>query len=189
MRLLVVPRKYPYYPAYDGKKSLPGTIKFAQLCKTRWGFDNWGIYNNRLMRNAKTVGKKLGDPGMEKYLSVHATGAAVDLAYPKTRAGRKAAKQAWDWFMEHSEALGICEVHDYAYRNPKQPATDKTAWGRGYRCSRGEGEKGVKIFDSKDNAGTPGGNWLHVELEPELAKSAEALTAAWKALPRPPKPE
>ena len=87
--------------------------------------------------------------------------------------------------MEHSEALGICEVHDYAYRNPKQPDSDKTAWGRGYRCSRGEGEKGVKIYDSKENAGTPGGNWLHVELEPELAKDAEALKAAWKALPKP----
>jgi hypothetical protein len=116
-------------------------------------------------------------------------GQAVDLAYPKTRAGRAAARQAWDWFMEHSEALGICEVHDYAYRNPKQPDSDKTAWGRGYRCSRGEGTdpKSVKIYDSKENAGTPGGNWLHIELEPELAKDAEALTEAWKALPRPPK--
>jgi hypothetical protein len=87
--------------------------------------------------------------------------------------------------LEHSEALGICELHDYAYRNPKQPASDPTAWGRGYRCSRGEGEAGVKIYTKAENAGTPGGNWLHVELEMKYATDAKAMEAAWRALPKP----
>jgi hypothetical protein len=89
--------------------------------------------------------------------------------------------------MANTEALGICEAHDYAYRNPKQPESDKTSWGRGYRCSRGEGSnpKSIKIYDSKENAGTPGSAWLHIELEMRFATDAKAMEAAWRALPKP----
>ena len=86
--------------------------------------------------------------------------------------------------MLYSEELRICEVHDYSYLNPKQDPKDKTAWGRGYRCSRGEGEKGVKVFTKTDNAGTPGGAWLHVEVSNDW-ESPEAFEAAWRALPKP----
>ena len=158
-----MPRKYPYYPVTTpGTGKLPGTEKFVDLCKRRWGFTNLGTFVVRNIRGGKT-------------LSVHSLGVAGDIGYPKTRAGRAQAKEAWDWFIEHSEALGLCELHDYAFGD----------YGRGYRCSRGEGQKGVKIFTATDNAGSIGGAWLHFELEMDLAKDAKALEAAWRALPKP----
>ena len=164
-------RKYPFYPAWNGEATSPITKKFYDLCKKKWAFTNLGMYANRQMRGSKN-------------LSVHATGFAVDMGYPATRAGRAAAKECWTWLLDNSEELLICEIHDYAFRNPAQPETDKTAWGRGYRCSRGPGKKGVKIFDSKDNAGTPGGAWLHVEIS-NAWKTPEDFETAWKALPAP----
>jgi hypothetical protein len=156
-------RKYPYYPVTTpGTGKLAGTEKFVDLCKRRWGFTNLGTFVVRNIRGGKT-------------LSTHSLGVAGDIGYPKTRAGRAQAKEAWDWFIEHSEALGLCELHDYAFGD----------YGRGYRCSRGEGQKGVKIFTATDNAGSIGGAWLHFELEMDLAKDAKALEAAWRALPKP----
>ena len=167
-------RKYPFYPSWDGKATSPITKKFFDLCQRRWAFTNLGMYVNRPMRGSNN-------------LSVHASGYAVDMGYPATRAGRAAAKQAWDWLIENSESLLLAEAHDYSFRNPAQPESDKTAWGRGYRCSRGPGQKGVKLFNSKDNAGTPGGVWLHVEISNEWDEQggAEAFEAAWRALPKP----
>jgi len=156
-----VPRKYPFYPAWDGKSTDPVTKKFYDLCKRRWAFTNLGMYANRPMRGSKN-------------LSVHATGFAVDMGYAATRAGRATAREAWDWLIEHSEELRICEIHDYSFGD----------WGRGYRCSRGEGVKGVKVFTATDNAGTPGGAWLHVEVSNDW-ESPEAFEAAWRALPKP----
>ena len=156
-------RTYPYYPVTEpGTGKLAGTDKFVDLCKRRWGFTNLGTFVVRNIRGGKT-------------LSTHSLGVAGDVGYPKTRAGRAQAKEAWDWFIEHSEALGLCELHDYAFGD----------YGRGYRCSRGEGQKGVKIFTATDNAGSIGGAWLHFELEMDLAKDAKALEAAWRALPKP----
>ena len=164
-------RKYPFYPAWNGEATSPITKKFYDLCKKRWAFTNLGMYANRQMRGSKN-------------LSVHATGFAVDMGYPATRAGRAAAKDCWAWLIENSETLLICEIHDYAFRNPAQPETDKTAWGRGYRCSRGPGAKGIKLFDSKDNAGTPGGAWLHVEIS-NAWKTPEDFKVAWDSIPKP----
>ena len=164
-------RKYPFYPSWDGKATSPVTKKFYDLCKRRWAFTNLGMYANRQMRGSKN-------------LSVHATGYAVDMGYPATRAGRAKAKEAWTWLIENSEALLLCELHDYAYRNPAQPDTDKTAYGRGWRNSRGPGQEGVKLFTKSDNAGSFGGVWLHAEISNEW-DSPEAFEAAWRALPKP----
>lgn len=177
-----MPRKYPYYPSFDGKGAQPGTVKFVELCGKRWKTKNLGIYNNRLMRNSHTAGKKLGDPGMEKWLSVHATGAAADIGYPNRAVGLA----MWNWFIAHTKELGLVEIHDYAF--DANASDKKPGFGRGYRCSRGEGEKGVKIYDAKDNAGSFGGQWIHIELEPEFAKDAAKMEAAWRALPKPPEP-
>lgn len=169
-------REYPYYPSFDGKKAQPGTEKLAELCAKRWKTKNLGIYQARLMRNSKTEGKKIGDPGMEKYLSVHATGAAVDLGY----SDRKIGVEMWEYFVKYSEELGICEVHDYAYdANVKD---GKPGYGRGYRCSRGPGAKGVKLFTESDNAGSFGGMWIHVEISPEMAKNPQKLEEVFRSL-------
>jgi hypothetical protein len=172
-------RKYPYYPSFDGKGAQPGTEKLVELCHKRWNTSNMGIYSARLMRNSHTEGKKIGDPGMEKWLSVHATGAAADIGYPD----RKTGVEMWDWFLAHTKELGISEIHDYAFDSNVKDG--KPGYGRGFRCSRGEGSAGVKIFTADDNAGSFGGQWLHLELDPEMAKDAAKFEAAWRALPKP----
>jgi hypothetical protein len=164
-------RKYPFYPSWDGGSTSPITKKFYDLCNKRWAFTNLGMYVNRQMRGSKN-------------LSVHATGYAVDMGYPATRAGRATAKEAWAWLIEHSEALLLCELHDYSFRNPAQPETDKTAYGRGWRCSRGAQEKGIKLFTKDDNAGSFGGVWLHAEISNEWESAAD-FEKAWRALPKP----
>jgi hypothetical protein len=134
-----------------------------------------GSFSNRMMNNPKAV---KGDP---KWLSVHATGRACDLGYKD----RKDAVQAWDWFMKYTKELEIEEVHDYAFDSNVK---DKVlGWGRGYRCSRGEGTdpKSIKIYDSKENAGSQGGRWLHLEISPAMADDPERFEAAWRALPKP----
>jgi hypothetical protein len=172
-------RKYSYYPSFDGKKAQPGTEKLSALCAARWKTKNLGIYSPRLMRNSHTEGKKIGDPGMEKYLSVHATGAAVDIGYDD----RKVGVAMWDWFIKYTLELGIEEIHDYAF--DKDPKDKTPGYGRGFRCSRGENSKGIKLFTVDDNAGSFGGKWLHLELSPEMAKDAAKFEAAWRALPKP----
>ena len=164
-------RKYPFYPSWDGGSTSPITKKFYDLCNKRWAFTNLGMYVNRQMRGSKN-------------LSVHATGYAVDMGYPATRAGRAAAKEAWTWLVDNSEALLLCELHDYSFRNPAQSETDKTAYGRGFRCSRGAQEKGIKLFTKDDNAGSFGGVWLHAEISNEWESAAE-FEKAWRALPKP----
>ena len=168
-----MPRKYTGNSDGNAGKALPGTLKLVELCGKRWGFKNLGVYANRSMNNPKAT------PGDPKWLSVHATGRACDLGY----SDRKAALQAWDWFLAHTEQLGIEEIHDYAFDPDTKDG--KPGWGRGYRCSRGEGTKGVKIYDAKDNAGSQGGKWLHLELSPAMAQDAAKFEAAWRSLPKP----
>ena len=150
-------RVYPYYPSWDGKATQPVTAKLVELCGKRWGTKSLGTYVNRPMRN-------------NAGLSVHATGYAADIQYKD----EAQAREMWDWFLANSKALGLCELHWYAYGS----------YGAGYRCSRGEGKAGVKIYTSDDNAGSYQGspNWLHFEM---AKQSAEAFEAAWRALPKP----
>jgi hypothetical protein len=155
-------RPYPYFPAKPGKGKLPGTEWFVHACNRRWGFKNLGTYVLRDMR---------GRPGV---VSVHATGAALDIGFN----GAKAAtvKEAWDWFMDHTRELGIVEAHWYT--------APGTKYGIGYRCSRGEGEAGVIEWTATNNGGK-GGAWFHIELSPEMAASEKKISEAWRALPKP----
>ncbi len=157
-------RKYPFYPAYNGGKSSPVLTWFVKACNKRWGFTNLGIYVNRAVRNPYAKGA----------LSTHATGWSCDIGYPSTRAGRRTAVEAWEWLLAHTEELRIAEIHDYRFGE----------FGRGYRCSRGEGQKGVVEYrNAKESAGK-GGSWLHVEIE-DTWESAKDFEAAWRALPKP----
>jgi hypothetical protein len=151
----------------------PGLKKLVQLSQRRWGFSNMGTFSNRSMNNPKA---KKGDP---RWLSVHATGRACDLGY-KDRAD---AVQAWDWFLEHANALGIEEIHDYAFDSNLKDK--ELGWGRGYRCQRKAGQPLVKIYDEKENAGSRGGRWLHLELSPDMADNAQKFEAVWRSLPKP----
>lgn len=166
-------RKYSYYPSFDGKGPQEGTLKLVDLCGKRWKTKSLGVYQVRLMKNDHTVGMKLTDPDAGKWMSTHATGAAADIQYPS----EAVARQMWDWFLANSEALGIEEIHWYAFGD----------YGAGYRCSRGEGKKGVKVFTAVDNAGSYSGSpsWLHVEISPEMAKDAAKFETVWRSLPKP----
>jgi len=155
--------------------ALGGTVRFVELCQARWKFTNLGVFSNRRMNNASAA----ADPTNPKWLSVHATGRACDIGDKK----RKDAIEAWLWFLEHAAVLGIEEMHDYAF--DPDGVGGKKAWGRGFRCSRGEGNKGVRIFDDSNNAGSAGGQWLHVELSPALAADGDRLEAIWRGLPKP----
>ena len=157
-----MPRKYTSNTDGNYGKAREGTLELLRLASKRFGMTNLGTWANRPMRGSTQ-------------LSVHATGRAVDLGY----ANRDNALALWNFLLANTAQLGIEEIHDYAYKWPQQDPKDKTAWGAGYRCSRGEGLKGVKIYTAKDNAGTPGGKWLHVELSPAMADDAKAFRAAW----------
>jgi hypothetical protein len=151
----------------------PGTTLLLRLCGKWFGATSLGTYSNRRMNNAKAK----ADPTNPKYLSVHATGRAVDLGYKERAKGLA----MFNFLLANTKILQIEELHDYAYKNPAQDPKDKTHWGRGYRCSRGEGTdpKSIKIYDSTVNAGTPGGKWIHVELSPFMADNPDAFRAAW----------
>jgi hypothetical protein len=148
-------RVYPYYPSWDGKATQPVTAKLVELCKARWGLTSLGTYANRPMRN-------------NAGLSVHATGYAADLKYKD----ETQAREIWDWFLANSKALGLCEMHWYAYGD----------FGAGYRCSRGEGKTGVKIYTETDNAGSYEGNpnWFHIELANQTPEHFEQVFRALK---------
>lgn len=163
-----MPRKYPYYPAWDGGKASELITTAASLLTKRYkGSKSLGTYVNRDMRDK---------PGQK---SVHATGYALDWGY--AGAGKangctdeELARKVWDYLLEHSAALGICEVHWYKFGK----------FGAGYRCSRGEGKAGVKIYaDAAESAGT-GGPWLHIEIDHEFPGGA----AAWEQVFRATKP-
>jgi hypothetical protein len=150
-------RPYPYYPSWDGKQTQPVTNKLVELCKARWKMTNLGTYVNRQMRNGNG-------------LSVHATGYAADLQYKD----EAQARIIWDWFIANSKALGLCEMHWYAWSD----------YGAGYRCSRGEGKAGIKHFTATDNAGSYEGNprWFHIEL---ANQTPDHFQKAWDAIPYP----
>ena len=154
-------RPYPYkpgtYKAATGKKT--GTEKFLDLCKRRWGFRNLGTWVVRPMNGNETV------------LSVHATGAALDIGYGNTVKDRQKAVQACRWFAlpENARTLGIVAIHDYMANPPRSWRCDRESWQ-----AQPNGELG------------PGGKWLHVELSPEAALwSAKKMDARWRSLPKP----
>ena len=166
-------RPYEYYPAWDGKQVSPGVTKMIALSKERWKTTSLGAYVHRNMNN------NIKPP----QLSVHATGSAWDMKY----ANEAQARVIWDWLLgkstiagkvvEHSKVLGISEIHWYAFGT----------YGAGYRCSRGEGKKGVKIFTMTDNAGSYSGTptWLHIEIDQAMSKDAAKFAKAWNSLPYP----
>ena len=159
----------PYTGTKDGaaKGKRLGTEKLVDLCKRRYpGFSNLGTWVVRDMR---------GKPGQ---LSVHATGRAADIGYGTAKDARNNAIELFNWLLQNATALGIEEIHDYAF----------SKYGRGYRCSRADKDGGVIVYkDLASSAGTPGGTWLHVELSPEMADDPAKFEAAWRAIPKPSK--
>jgi hypothetical protein len=156
--------KRPYTGTKDGASTgkRVGTEWFIKALKARWGFANLGTWVVRDMR---------GKPGQ---LSVHATARAIDAGYMNNPKARAKAVEVAEWLADNAAALGIEEIHDYAYGK----------FGRGYRCDR----DAWKVYENvKQSAGSIGGKWLHIELNPQMANDANALKAVWDILPKPDK--
>ena len=111
-------------------------------------------------------------------LSVHATGRAVDLSYRYMRGvgkgsasrgipedGRKAAIQMCRLLIKNADLLGIEMILDY-FPEP---------FGRGWRCDR----RAWIRYEVKTITGAPLGDWLHVEISPEMADDSAKMRAAW----------
>jgi hypothetical protein len=152
-----MPRKYTGNSDGAAKGKRPGTEKFVDICEVLYKFKNLGTWVVRDMR---------GKPGQ---LSVHATGRAMDLGYDTKKWSRQQLESLCDTLVKYADDLGIEEIHDYSYKGPTG------VFGRGWRNSR----NAWKVYDAKDNAGTPGGKWLHIEIEPSFADDPKKVKAAW----------
>ena len=131
-------RAYRYYPAWDGGKEQPIITKAKELLGKRWGMKSLGSYVVRPMRDKPD-------------LSTHATGFSIDLSYKD----EAQARLIWDYLLKYSKELGVQELHWYKFGE----------FGAGYRCSRGEGKAGVKVYKNRAESAGVGGQWFHLELE------------------------
>lgn len=126
----------------DAKGRRAGTEKFVQLA---CAYFNNGLWNNGTwnVRPARGSGKP----------SVHGTGRAADLSWRRNNdkgfGSYDKALPAYDFFVAYADVLTVEEVHDY-FLMPH---------GRGWRCDRAA----WKVYD-KPTIGTPGGDWIHVEI-------------------------
>jgi hypothetical protein len=157
-----MPSKKRKYTGWDGdaKGKLAGTEKFKDWVMFLYGgkIKNLGTWKVRNMKNAN-----LKNPQP----SVHGTGRAWDAGYKVREDGLSLA----DFCVRNAEALGIEAIHDYAFGQ----------YGRGWRCNRNEW-----IVYSKPTLGGRG-NWLHIELSPEVAKDAGYIDAVFQCLLKPAK--
>lgn len=143
------------YTGYDGdvRAHRAGTKKFIDWVL----FLNGGKITNLgslVLRNMR--GKEAR--------SVHATGRAIDLGFKNYEDGVALA----DFLVRHSDMLGVECVIDY-YPRP---------FGRGWRCDRQK----WNAYTKYTVAGAPNGKWIHVELSPAVADSAEWFDAVFQGL-------
>lgn len=163
------------YTGFDkvGSETHPAAKQLAKCLEARFGMSYMGGLVVRVMRSAPASVQKLPptDPRCKPYMSVHATGRAVDVGH------KDAAKlqEIFEFLVDNADELFLEEVHQYSYRAPGA----KKAWGRGYRCSRAKKNRGIVEWDAKNNGGTPGGMWLHYEVAPNA--DAATLLANFRA--------
>ena len=125
-------------------------------------WSNGALWNNGTWMVRSKMGKTS--------LSVHATGRAVDLSYRKLGArgkvdGREHAKRVIRMLIANQEELGLECILDYKI----------SPHGRGWRCDR---QSWIR-YTKRTITGGGGGDWIHVELSPEVADSPQAVKAAF----------
>jgi len=163
------------YTGFDkvGKATHPAAKQLATCLEKRYGMSYMGGLVVRAMRSAPAAIQKLPptDPRVAPYMSVHATGRAVDVGLNDA----KKLGEIFEFLVDNADELFLEEAHQYSYRAPGA----KKAWGRGYRCSRAKKNRGIVEWDAKNNGGTPGGMWLHFEVAPNA--DAATLLANFRA--------
>jgi hypothetical protein len=98
----------------------------------------------------------------------------VDLKGKGTAKQNADARKAMvEFLFTHRDILGIEEIH--CYDGVGCPIPNLTKFGGGYRCDR----DAWKAWTPQKNAGTPGGDWTHVELAPHIADSQTAIEKAF----------
>ena len=150
---------------YTGTSDGVATGKRAGLEEFAKQINAWSdgaLWNNGTWMVRSKIGKTS--------LSVHATGRAVDLSYRKLGAkgkvdGRQHAERTMEMLVANQEELGLECILDYQV----------SPWGRGWRCDRQSWTKYTKATIT----GAPTGDWIHVELSPEVADSPQAVKAAF----------
>lgn len=159
----------------------PAAKKLADLLHLRYGTTYMGGLVVRVMRSAPAAIQKLDVTNpvnaakVKPYMSVHATGRAVDTGSQDP----KILEDVFNFLVDNAEELFIEEVHQYNYKT--KGATK--AWGRGYRCSRAGGkDRGVKDWTATDNGGSAGGLWIHFEVSPQA--DAAILEKNFRAIPK-----
>ena len=154
----------PYTGTTDGasKGKRPGLEGFVAAIQNQsggqlWNNGTWGIRNMR--------GKNA--------LSVHATGRAADISRRKygKRPGcsRADLERVIEWMIEHADEIGLEFLADY------EPAPG----GRGWKCSR----NAWKSWNRGTVKGAPGGDWIHIELDPEHADSTDWIPGVMASFP------
>ena len=107
-------------------------------------------------------------------LSVHATGRAVDFSYRNMGKGkgvpngRREAVRMCKLLVENADLLGLEALFDYF------PAPHGRAW----MCDRDAWSN----YKKETIHGAPKGDWLHAEVSPEMADSAEKMRKAFAQL-------
>ena len=159
-----------------GTATHPAAKKLSDLLQRRWKMNYMGGLVVRAMRSAPGAIQKLDphDPRCAPYMSVHATGRAVDIGHTDP----KVLDTVFTYLVANADELQLEEIHQYNYR----ALGAQKAWGRGFRCSRADRNSGIKEWTTTDNGGTPGGMWIHDEVAPDAdAAAIEAHFTAHKA--------
>jgi hypothetical protein len=119
-----------------------------------WNNGSWGIRDMRGSTN----------------LSVHATGRAVDLSYRPTEkqptANRKGTMDFFNIVTANANELGLECILDYLLK----------PYGRGWRCDRQAWSK----YSKPTIHGAPGGDWLHIEINPQMADAPNLVKQAFQ---------
>ena len=158
--------KRPYTGNKDGaaKGLRPGMKVFIEeVIKlgngALWNNGDWGV---RPMRGKET-------------LSVHATGRAVDLSYrhvPEKKKGKKNGRpdaiRVLKILQANADLLGVEAMFDYF---PKP-------WGRAWMCTRDAWSK----YRTETIHGAPSGDWIHLEVSPEMADDPKKVREAFQKL-------
>ena len=116
-----------------------------------WNNGTWGVRDKR---------GKQGNP------SVHSTARAADLSWRKMSnkgSGRYAdAVNMMDFLALHADDLEIEAIFDY-YPEPH---------GRGWKCDRADKDGGWQTYSKRTFSGSPGGDWVHIEISNKFADDA-----------------